>query len=182
MVVNNILQQGLVANDPKSGMRYGAVVGVSGNTAVVASSADNDKGQLAGGSLRVRTQNGTTWSQQQKLTGSDYAERGNRFGYFAAAIEGNSIVVGSHLNDISAANLSDNRGAFTSSPAVAPSGQSRHESVPSSADGGAPGNSFGVGVAISGGQNHRRRNRANIFTTDGGGVLYLYSRLRATVQ
>jgi hypothetical protein len=168
----NILQQGLVANDPKSGMRYGAVVGVSGNTAVVASSADNDKGQLAG-AVYVFVRNGTTWSQQQKLTGSD-TRAGDRFGYFAAAIEGNSIVVGSHLNDISAANLSDNRGAvyiFTRSGTV---WTEQTRISPSSADGGAPGNSFGVGVAISGDRIIVGATGANIFTTDGGGV-YIYT-------
>src|SRR5258705_2375886 len=83
------LQQLLVAADPHSGIRYGANVAISGNTAVVAASADGDKGHLAG-PVYVFVRTGTTWSQQQKLTGND-TKAGDRFGFFAVAIEGNTI-------------------------------------------------------------------------------------------
>jgi hypothetical protein len=71
-------QQKLTASDAAAGDVFGLSVGISGDT-VVAGARSNDDGGTDSGSAYVFTRNGTSWSEQQKLTASD-AAAGDFFG------------------------------------------------------------------------------------------------------
>ncbi len=86
-------QQKLVANDATSNDRFGVAVSVSVETAVMGAYGDDS----SRGSAYVFVRNGTSWSQQQKLTASD-GNTSDRFGW-SVAIEGGSIVVGAQGDD-----------------------------------------------------------------------------------
>src|SRR5258705_12057965 len=162
-----------VAAVTHSGISSGANVAMSDNTAVVAASADGDKGHLAG-AVYVFVRSGTTWSQQQKLTGND-TKAGDRFGFFAVAIEGNTIVVGVYKQDCGCTppQPEDNRGAayvFTRNGTV---WTQQTRISPSGAQGGAPGNLFGTGVAISGDTIIVGSTAADVSVTNAGAA-YVY--------
>ncbi len=86
----------LVPSDLAADDEFGVSVGVSGNTIVVGSHFDDDKGEDSG-SAYVFTFDGRTWSQAAKLTASDGVPYDN-FGY-SVAIDGELIVVGANLDD-----------------------------------------------------------------------------------
>jgi len=86
----------LLALDGASGDDFGASVAVSGTFAVVGAPEDDDAGSSSGAAY-VFSFDGSSWTQQQKLTASD-AEGGDDYG-FAVAISGNTIVVGSPRDD-----------------------------------------------------------------------------------
>jgi hypothetical protein len=74
------------------GAQFGQAVAISGNTALVGNPFDSSAG-LDRGSAYVFTFDGTTWSQQAKLTASD----GHDLGVFgiSVALSGNTALVGS---------------------------------------------------------------------------------------
>ena len=78
------------------GYHSGNSIAISGDTVVVGAYGDDDGGSTSG-SAYVFTRSGTSWSQQAKLTASDAAAY-NEFGN-ATAIEGDTIVIGSHQSD-----------------------------------------------------------------------------------
>lgn len=86
------LQQKLVANDGLSGAIFGASVALSGDIALVGAPDDGTNG--VAGSVYVFTRNGTTWSQQQKLTSSD----GEAYDYFGGtlALSPDTALIGAH--------------------------------------------------------------------------------------
>ena len=63
-------QQKLTASDASSGAEFGRSVALSGDTALIGASRDDD-GSVDSGSAYVFVRTGSTWSQQQKLTVSD---------------------------------------------------------------------------------------------------------------
>ncbi len=90
-------QAKLIANDGALGDKFGYSVAVGDNTIVIG--AYNDDGPFADtGSAYVFTRNGTTWTQQQKLTASD-GTASDEFGN-AVAIQGDVIAVGAHFADL----------------------------------------------------------------------------------
>ena len=90
-------QAKLLANDGALGDKFGYSVAVSDNTIVIG--AYNDDGAFADtGSAYVFTRNGTTWTQQQKLTRGD-GTASDEFGN-AVAIQGDVIAVGAHFADL----------------------------------------------------------------------------------
>jgi hypothetical protein len=86
-------QQRLVAGDAANRDLFGASVAISGNTAIVGAWRGN--GGFGGAYVFVR--NGTTWTQQQKLT-SPADLTGDVFGY-AVGIDGNTAVVTTKNNN-----------------------------------------------------------------------------------
>jgi hypothetical protein len=83
----------LSASDAAPEDQFGWSVSLSGDTAVVGSVYDEERT----GSAYVFTRNGSTWTQQQKLTASD-AEIGDAFGD-AVSIDGNTTVIGAGWAD-----------------------------------------------------------------------------------
>ncbi|HQF24565.1 MAG TPA: FG-GAP repeat protein, partial [Polyangiaceae bacterium] len=94
-------QAKLVAGDAAASDYFGVAVAVDGDTAVIGSYADDDKGSNSG-SVYVFERSGTAWNQAQKLVASDGAANDN-FGR-AVALQGNTIVVGSPNDDDGASN------------------------------------------------------------------------------
>ncbi len=90
-------QAKLLASDGALADKFGYSVAISENTIVVG--AYNDDAPLSNsGSAYVFVRNGTTWTQQQKLTAGD-ATAADEFGN-AVGIEGDVIAVGAHFADL----------------------------------------------------------------------------------
>ena len=90
-------QAQLLANDGAASDKFGQSVAISSDTIVVGAYQAN-AGFNNNGAAYVFVRNGTTWTQQQKLTASD-STADDEFGN-AVAIKGDSIVVGSHFADL----------------------------------------------------------------------------------
>jgi hypothetical protein len=93
-------QAKLLPDDPNSdGDQFGYAVAISGNTVVVGSPQDNDKGPDSG-SVYVFVQNGTIWSMQAKLV----APEGVSMDYFgtSVAVDQNTLVVGAEGENMGA--------------------------------------------------------------------------------
>lgn len=86
------LQQKLTANDGAVDDAFGSYVAISGDTAVVGAYGDTVGSNVNQGSAYVFVRNGTTWTQQQKLTATGGAAN-DIFGR-SVAIAGDSIIVG----------------------------------------------------------------------------------------
>ncbi len=86
----------LTASDAEAQDFFGSSVALSGNTAVVGAYRDDHSGANSG-SAYVFARNGTSWSEQVKLTASD-AEAQDFFGS-SVALSGNTAVVGAHRDD-----------------------------------------------------------------------------------
>jgi hypothetical protein len=85
-------QAKLTASDGAAYDNFGYSVSISGNYAIVGATGDDGKG-----SAYVFKRDGTTWSQQQKLTASDGAN-GDRFGY-SVSISGDYAIAGAWGDD-----------------------------------------------------------------------------------
>ncbi len=86
----------LRAIDASAGDQFGWSIALSGDTVVVGSFVDDDKG-INSGSAYVFTRSGTTWTQQAKLTASD-GLAGHEFGR-SVSVSGDRAVVGAPLDD-----------------------------------------------------------------------------------
>ena len=89
------LQQKLTADDSPSFRLFGASVAIDGDRIVVGAYGDQDGGNFAGAAY-VFVRSGSTWVQEQKLTGSENSIA-DAFG-FSVAIEGDTIVCGAFGN------------------------------------------------------------------------------------
>lgn len=90
----------LTASDGADGDRFGRAAAIAGDTVVVGADGDDVGSNASQGSAYVfgRNQGGTDqWGQVEKLTADDGAD-GDAFGY-AAAIAGNTIVIGARYDD-----------------------------------------------------------------------------------
>ena len=87
----------LFASDGAAGDGFGWSVAISGQTAVVGAYADDTPGGADAGSAYVYVQNGGVWVEQAHLFAADGAP-GDGFG-LAVAIDGETIVVGAHLDN-----------------------------------------------------------------------------------
>ncbi len=93
-------QQKLTAADGAALDQLGGSVAISGQTAVVGASFDDEVGGVNQGSAYVFVRSGTLWSQQQKLTASDGAAN-DLFGH-SVAINAERVAIGAVLDDVSA--------------------------------------------------------------------------------
>lgn len=94
--VTFLQQQNPVAGDANLGNRFGGSVAVDGDTALIgATGGSNPSGSP--GAAYVWVRNGTTWSEQKKLTADDGADV-DILG-FSAALSGDTAVVGAPRHD-----------------------------------------------------------------------------------
>ena len=80
-----------------AGDEFGYQVSISDNTIIVGSVNDDIGAVTDRGSAYVFVRNGTTWTQQQKLTANDGAAN-DHFG-IGVAISGETAIVGSYFDD-----------------------------------------------------------------------------------
>ncbi len=86
----------LLGSDANAGDRFGVSVAIDGSIAVIGA-YQNDSNGPDSGAAYVYELSGSQWVQQQKLSASDGCP-GDQFGR-AVAVEGNTIVIGSYLDD-----------------------------------------------------------------------------------
>ncbi|MBK7934268.1 MAG: VCBS repeat-containing protein [Acidobacteria bacterium] len=132
----------LVPSDGASVPSLFPTVGIEGDTIVIGGSGATVNSNLNQGAAYVFVRNGTTWTEQQRLTASDGAA-GNRFGC-SVAISGESIIVGAN-----GATVNGNSGQGASYVFVR-SGSSWSQQTKLIADDGGANNNFGLRVAING--------------------------------
>jgi hypothetical protein len=89
-------QQTLLASDGNADDSFGHAVSVSGDTAVVTASLDDDKAITAGAAYVFVRSNGT-WTESQKLFAND-AQANNYFGE-SVAVSGSTAIVGAFGSD-----------------------------------------------------------------------------------
>jgi hypothetical protein len=135
-------QQKLTAADGAASDYFGESISISGDTVIIGAQHDLVGTNPDQGSAYVFTRNGTTWTQQQKLTASDGAVD-DRFG-FSVSVSGNTAIVGAYYDNIGANLRQGSAYIFVRSGAVWAEQQKL-----TAADGAARDN-FGVSVAVSG--------------------------------
>ena len=137
-------QAKLTASDGAAGDLFGAAVAVSGDTIVVGAHGDDGVGPLpyiGEGSAYVFVRNGTTWTEQAKLTPSDGGSGvlfGNR-----VTVDGDTIVAGAQGDD-------DAGMASGAAYVFVRNGATWTEQAKLTAADGAGADFFGVSVAVSG--------------------------------
>ncbi len=155
----------LLADDGNVADLFGVSVAVSGDTAVIG--APDDEGNTAGAAY-VYTFNGTSWTQQQKITSND-ADLRDDFGH-SVDIEGDTIVVGALRDD----QLGNDAGAAYVFIRNGNTWSQQAKLLPN--DGLTGGNGVGDAVAISGntvivgmrfGANQGGLGRAYVFVRSG---------------
>jgi len=162
-------QAKLTASDAAAGDNFGWSVAVSGDTAVIGANGDDDGGNSSGAAY-VFVRNGTTWSQQAKLTANDAAAN-DWFGS-SVAVDGNTAVIGAYYNDDGGTD-SGSAYVFTRSGTV------WSQQAKLTASDAAAGDNFGVSVAVDGdtaviGAYRDDDNGAN------SGSAYVFTRSSAT--
>jgi len=129
-------QAKLTADDAATEDFFGGSVSISGDSAIVGATGGDD-----GGSAYVFTRSGTSWSQQSKLTASDFGA-GDYFG-ISVSISGDSVVVGAY-GDAFGGSLSGSAYVFTRSGTI------WTEQDKLNAENGSDIDAFGISVSISG--------------------------------
>lgn len=133
-------QAKLVPADGAAGDQFAYSVSLSGNTAIIGSVYDDDKGSESGSAyLYVRV--GGAWSLQAKIVPSDGAA-GDQFGV-AVSVSGNTAIIGSQLDD----DMGTNSGAAYAYVRSGTSWAQQAKIVPS--DGGVS-SLFGTSASIEG--------------------------------
>ncbi len=126
----------LTASDGAEGDWFGGSVSVSGDTILVGARLDDDNGNWSG-SAYVFVRNGSSWSQQAKLTALDGAAN-DLFGW-SVSVSNDTAVVGAHGDD-------DKGSAYV----FVRNGSSWSEEAKLTASDGAPVDQFGFSVSVSG--------------------------------
>ncbi len=85
-------QQRLAPNDGPGDRHFGGSVAFSGNTVIIGAESDRPAPNNIQGSAYIFVSDGTTWTQQQKLTAND-SGTSSRFG-LSVAIMGDTAIVG----------------------------------------------------------------------------------------
>ena len=168
----------LTAADGLRGDLFGYSVAVDGNTAVIGAYQDDhtdDDGNTIGnaGSAYVFTKVSGVWRQLAKLTASD-GDTSDEFGY-SVAVDGDTIVVGAHLDDHTDGDIDDDEGAAYVFTKPANGWADMTQTAKLTAFGAAAGDEFGISVAVDGDtilvgahQNDSNKGAAYIFTKFGG--------------
>jgi len=138
---NWVQQQKLTASDGTANDVFGCAVSISGDYAIVGAYGDDDKG-TDGGSAYIFYFDGTSWTQQVKVTASDGAA-GDHFGEYAVSISGSYAIVGARYADPCGTN-SGSAYIFYFDDI----GWTEQQKL--TAWDGAAGDEFGLGVCISG--------------------------------
>ncbi|QOJ15824.1 MAG: thrombospondin type 3 repeat-containing protein [Planctomycetia bacterium] len=162
-------QQKLSAFDAAGGDLFGTAVSVSGNTALVSATGDDDGGSNSG-SAYVFVRSGVTWAHQAKLIAPD-AAAGDEFGC-SVSISGESAIIGAKSDD-------DAGGGSGSAYVFVRSGTAWSQQAKLTALDAAGGDSFGHSVSIG----DALAVVGSIADDDGGtntGSAYLFSRSGTT--
>ena len=136
-------QQKLTASDSENGDNFGISVAINGNTAVVGVPYDVIGGVITQGSVYVYVRNGTTWSEQQHIIGSQTAPQGE-FGS-SVGIEDDTLIVGAWLDTVDGKSRKDQPPSMSG---TARSGASSRSSPPTMA----PGMTYSAPVSESAGR------------------------------
>lgn len=135
-----VQQARLLANDAELQDYFGWSVALSGDTALIGASGDDDKGYNAG-SAYIFVRNGTVWSQQAKLPASDGAA-GDYYGS-SVALSADTALVGAHQDNAV--------GAYSGSAYIfVRNGTTWSEQAKLVAADGASGDYFGLATSLSG--------------------------------
>jgi len=134
-------QAKLTASDGAAEDRFGESVTIAGDTIVVGAPGDDENG-TGSGTAYIFTRTGTSWTEQAKLTASDGAAA-DVFGN-SVAIDGDSMVVGAHLDDVNGITNSGSAYVFLRT------GTTWTEQAKLTASDGAAADRFGESVAIAG--------------------------------
>lgn len=134
-------QQTLTANDGQDLDGFGRYLAIDGDTAVISSHGDDDRGGDSG-SAYVFNRSGTVWIQQQKLLAADGATSDN----FGASVDisGDTVIVGAPYHDIGS---NGNQGSVY---VYLRTGTVWAQQQQLTAADGLADDTFGVGVTISG--------------------------------
>ena len=133
-------QAKITASDGAAGDLFGQSVSISGDYVIVGAYFDDDNGKNSG-SAYIYKRDGTTWSQQAKITASDSAT-GDRFGC-STSVSGNYVIVGAYCDD-------DHGASSGSAYIFKQAGTTWCQQAKITASGGAAGDLFGQSVSISG--------------------------------
>ncbi len=158
-------QTTLTAGDGVAGDFFGYSVSIDGDYAIVGAYQDDDNG-INSGSSYVFHRNGSSWTQEAKLTASDGAKIDN-FGY-SVSVSGARAIVGAHLDD-------DNGRESGSAYVFHRSGSSWSEEDKLTASSSAPLDRFGASVSISGDRVIVGAHREDHNGTDSGAA-YVFRR------
>ena len=130
----------LTASDAATEDRFGHVVAIDGDTALIGAFGDDDNGYYSG-SVYVFTKSGGVWTEQAKLTASD-GDEGEYFG-LAVALDGDTALIG--------ASYDDDKGRFSGSAYVFTRNAGVWtEQAKLTASDGSSGDRFGDSVALDG--------------------------------
>ncbi len=132
--------QKITASDGAANDNFGYSVSISGDTALVGSYLDDDRGSNSG-SVYVFTRSGGTWTQQAKITAADGAASDN-LGY-SVSLSGDTALIGSHNDDDWGSN-SGSVYVFTRS------GGTWTQQAKLNASDGAASDNFGLSLSLSG--------------------------------
>ncbi|MGQ0801789.1 MAG: FG-GAP repeat protein [Pseudomarimonas sp.] len=163
-------QAKLMAGDGAAGDEFGISAALSGDTAVVGAWLD-DIGTSDRGSAYVYTRNGSTWTQQAKLTAGD-GTTSDRLG-LSVALSGSTALVGAHFDDIG---TNENQG---SSYVYSRSGSSWTQQAQLTSGDGAANDRFGIAVALFGDTALVGAHLDDIGASDQGAA-YVYTRSGST--
>jgi hypothetical protein len=131
----------LIASDSAANDYFGCSVDISGNYAIVGAKEDDDSFPNTG-SAYIFVRNGTTWSEQAKLTASD-ADTNDYFG-FSVSISGDYAIVGAYAKDLNT--LTDVGAAFI----FKRTGTSWSQTATLTPTDGSTSDNYGYQVSISG--------------------------------
>ncbi len=135
-------QPKLTASDGAANDSFGLSVSVSGGIIVVGAHGKTVNSNATQGAAYIFVQNGSTWSQQAKLTAADGAA-GDHFGY-SVSVNGATAVVGAYQK---AVNSNPQQGAAY---VFVQSGSTWTQQQKLTASDGAAGDNFGNSVSVSG--------------------------------
>jgi hypothetical protein len=155
----------LTASDAAAGDIFGVAVAVSGDTAVIGASNDDDRR----GSAYVFVRSGGVWSEEAKLMASDAAPDDD-FG-FAVAVSGDTAVIGARQEDPGGINNQGSAYVFTRS-----NGVWSEEAKLTASDPGPTGAFFGWSVALSNETAVIGAITDRLYTGPNWGAAYVFTR------
>jgi hypothetical protein len=164
-------QAKLTASDGAVGDSLGQTVAFDGNTVIAGAPLATLDATFGRGAAYVFTGSGSQWSEQAKLTASDY-ENNVQFGV-AVALDRDTALVGVPLGDV---NGNEDQGAAY---VFARTGSAWSEQAKLTHSGGAPGDYFGDGVAVEGDTVLVGAPRVEVNGNMDQGVAYVFEPLQA---
>jgi FG-GAP repeat len=165
-------QAKLTAADAAASDQFGVSVSINANTAIVGAFRHDGTAGTDQGSAYVFTRIGATWTQQAKLTAADAAT----FDFFgnSVSINGDTAIVGAHLNDGTAG---ADRGAAYVFTRI---GTTWTQQTKLSASDGATNDHFGISVSINGDTAFVGAEFAGVTASTNQGAAYVYTRTGTT--